>query len=136
MHVPLHALLVFLLFASASCFGSVVIETLTKEKAKLLGISLTTKTVAINQVEVLFQFAPKGNLQAVVSVALDISSGDRKLLLATLSPSKQTADLVVYRFMTDPAYLAGSSLKVCFRDGGIPPYGYYQFEIGDFIGHD
>lgn len=126
-----------LLFASAICFGSFVVETVsTKERANTLGVSFSRETVATNQVEVSFQYVPKGELQAVVSVTLDISTRDRKLLSASLSPSKQAADLVVYRFTIDPAYLTGSSLKVCFKDGGIPPYGYYQFAVRDFVDHD
>ncbi len=125
-----------MLFASALCFGSVVVETVSKERAKALGVSFATKTVATNQVEVSFQYVPKDLYQSVVSVTLDIYSGDRKLVSATISPSKQTADLVVYHFTTDPAFLAGSSLKVCFKDGGIPPYGYSLFQLGDFVSHD
>ena len=130
------SVMALLLVASSSCLASISVETVSKERAKVLGAVISAKMVGTNQVGVWLEFAPKGELQTIISTSLDITSGERRLVSATLSPLKQTPDSVVIYFSTDPAYLATSTLTIKVKDGGIPPYGYYKFNIGDFVTHD
>ena len=115
-----------------------MIEPVSKERAaKDYGATIRTETVGTNQVGVWLEFAPKGKLQTFSSVQLEISSGDRTLVSATLAPSKQTADAVVVYFMTDPAHLATSRLTVFYKiSSGLPPYNGIQFNVADFIKHE
>ena len=122
-----------MLVASSSCFASLVIETVSKEQAKDLGVMISAKMVGTNQVGVWLEFAPKGRLQTFSSVALTITSDERRVVSATLSPLKQTPDSVVVCFSTDPAYLRTSTLVVFYKSSGIPPVDAFQFDVGDFV---
>lgn len=115
-----------------------MIEPVSKEQAaKDFGATIRTETVGTNQVGVWLEFTPKGKLQTFSSVQLEITSGERTLVSATLAPSKQTADAVVVYFMTDPAHLFTSRLTVFYKiSSGLPPYEGIQFNIADFIKHE
>jgi hypothetical protein len=130
------ASLLILMFLTASrCLGLVMIETVSREQAeKDFGASIRTEVVGTNQVGVWLEFAPKGKLRTFSSVQLEITSGDHKLVSATLAPSKQTPKNVVVYFSTDPAYLPGSRLTVFYKiSSGYPPYDGIQFKVSDFI---
>ena len=123
-----------MLFASASCFGDIGIESVSKERAKELGVTITTKMVAANEVGVWLEFARKGKLQTFSFAKLKTPSGERRL---TLAPEKQTKDSVVVYFSTDKEHLATSTLRLFYRlSDGEPPYDAFSFNIGDFVSHD
>jgi hypothetical protein len=130
------SLLTFMLVASSSCFASVAVEIVSKERAKDLGVTISAKMVGTNQVGIWLEFAPKGALQKFSSVTLEITSNEHRIVSANLSPLKQTPDSVVVYFSTDPAYLATSKLTVFYKDGGIPPYAGYEFHLSDFVTYD
>ena len=139
MKITRFASLLLLMFLAASrCLGLVLIETVSKERAeKDFGASIRTEAVGTNQVGVWLEFTPKGKLRTLSSVQLEITSGDHKLVSATLAPSKQTPENVVVYFSTDPAYLPGSRLTVFYRiSSGYPPYDGIQFNVADFIKHE
>jgi uncharacterized protein YbaA (DUF1428 family) len=129
------SLLALLFMASSRCLASVGIEVVSKARAaKEFGAGIRTETVGTNQVGVWLEFTPKGKLQTFSSVQLEITSGERTLVSATLAPSKQTADAVVVYFMTDPAHLPTSRLTVFYQiSSGWPPYDGIQFNVADFI---
>jgi hypothetical protein len=131
--------LTFLVMAASSrCYALVMITDVSSERAaKDLGATIRTEMVGTNQVGVWLEFAPKGKLQTFSSVQLEIASGDRRLVSATLSPLKQTQDTVVIYFSTDPAYLSMSTLTVFYKiSGGFPPYDGIRFKISDCIKHE
>jgi len=130
------SVLAFLFLASSTCFALIEVETVSKEQAKDLGVTISAKMVGTNQVGVWLEFAPKGKLQTFSSMTLEITSGERRLVSATLSPLKQTPDSVVVYFSTDPAYLRTSTLMVFYKSSGIPPYDAFQFHVGDFVTYD
>ena len=131
-------LLAVLLLATSRCFALIMIHTVSKEQAmKDFGATIRTETVGTNQVGVRLEFIPKGKLQTFSSVQLEITSGERRVVSADLSPLKQTADAVVIYFSTDPSYLATSTLTLFYKtSGGVPPYDGLQFNVRDFIKHD
>ena len=132
------AVLTFLVIAASSrCYALVMITDVASEQAaKDLGATIRTEMVGTNQVDVWLEFAPKGKLQTFSSVQLEITSGDRKLVSAMLSP-KQTPDTVVVYFSTDPAYLSTSTLTVFYKiSGGFPPYDGIRFKVSDCIKHE
>jgi hypothetical protein len=133
------AVLTFLIIAASSrCYALVMItEVASEPAAKDLGATIRTEMVGTNQVGIWLEFAPKGKLQTFRSVELEIGSGDKKLVTATLSPSKQTPDNVVIYFSTDPAYLPQSTLTVFYKiSGGFPPYDGIRFKVNDCIKHE
>lgn len=127
-----------MVLAASRCFGLVMIEPVSREQAeKDFGASIRTETVGTNQVGVRLEFAPKGKLRTFSSVELEITSGERKLVSATLAPLKQTPEVVVVYFSTDPAYLPGSRLTLFYKiNSGYPPYDGIQFNVSDFIKHE
>jgi hypothetical protein len=131
--VPVVALL---LFASSRCFALMIVETVSKARAKTMGVTISGKVVGTNEVGVWLEFAPKGKLQGFSSVTLEITSGQRKLVSATLSPLKQTPDSVTFYFSTDPAYLRTSALQVSYKSSGWPPFDAFRFDVGDFVSPD
>ncbi len=124
-----------LFLATSRCFASVMIETVSRGQAeKEFGASIRTEAVGTNQVEVWLEFVPKGKLRTFSSVQLEITSGESKLVSATLAPSKQTPETVVVFFLADPACLPGSRLTVFYKlSSGFPPYDGIQFNVSDFI---
>ena len=131
------SVLALMFFASASCFGDIGVESVSKERAKELGVTITTRMVATNEVGVWLEFAPKGELQTFSSAKLEITSGERRLVAATLAPEKQTKDSVVVYFSTDKEHLATSTLLIFYRlSGGFPPYSAFSFNVGDFVSLD
>jgi hypothetical protein len=124
--------------ASSRCFALVMVETVSREQAaKDFGATISIETVGTNQVGVRLEFVPKGKLQTFSSVELEITSGEHKLVSATLSPLKQTPETVVVHFSTDPVYLPGSRLTLYYKlSSGWPPYAGVQFNVGDFINHE
>ena len=131
------SVLALVLFASASCFGSILVESVSKERARQLGVTITTKIVATNEIGVWLEFAPKGELQTFSSATLEITSEERRLVAATLAPLKQTQDSVVVYFSTDTEHLAESTLMIFHKvSGGFPPYDAFSFNVGDFVSHD
>jgi hypothetical protein len=128
--------LAFLLVTASTSFALIQVETISKERAKELGATISAKMVGTNQVGVWLEFAPKGRLQNFSSVTLEITSGEQRLVSATLSPLKQTPDSVVVYFSTNPVYLATSTLMVFYKSSGIPPYDAFRFDIRDFVTHE
>jgi len=130
--------LTLILLTAYRCLALVMIESVSKEQAeKDFGATIRTEMVATNQVGVWLEFTPKGKLQTFSSVQLEISSGERRLVSATLLPLKQTPDKVVVYFSTDPAYLSMSKLTAFYRiSSGDPPYDGIQFNVADFIKHE
>ena len=129
------ALLTLLLLTSSRSFAMVLIQRVSKEQAaKEFGATIRTETVGTNQVAVRLEFTPKGKLRTFSSVRLEIASGERTLVSATLEPSKQTAEAVEVYFLSDPAHLSGSKLTVFYKiSSGYPPYEGIQFNVADFI---
>ena len=129
------AVLTLMLVASSRCPALVLMEVVSKERAERdFGATIRTEVVGTNEVGVWLQFAPKGKLKTFSSVQLEITSGERRLVSATLKPIKQTPDTVVVYFSTDPAYLFSSRLTVFYRiPSGETPYDGIQFNVADFI---
>src|SRR5512133_1075072 len=125
------SLLTLLCLATSRCFGLVMIQQASKEQAgKEYGASIRTEAAGTNQVGVWLEFAPKGKLATFSSVQLEITSGERRIVSATLAPSKQTADVVTVYFVTDREHLATSSLTVYYKIvGGLPPYEGLRFNV-------
>ena len=132
------SVMTLLLFAALPCFALVTVDVVSKDRAeKDLGATIRMETVGTNQVGVWLDFAPKGKLQDVGSVQLEIASAEGTLVSATLSPLKRTADSVVVYFSTTPTYLLRSRLTVYVKSGGWPEYGHgFQFNVSDFVKHE
>ncbi len=131
--------LTFLVMAASSrCYALVMLTEVSSERAaKDLGATIRTEMIGTNRVGVWLEFAPKGKLQTFSSVQLEITSGERTLVSAMLSPSKQTPDIVVVYFSTDPAYLSTSTLTVFYKiSSGEPPYDGIRFKVSDCIKHE
>ena len=136
--VRIVSLLTLLFLGSSRCFALVMIEPVSKEQAaKDFGAAIRTETISTNQVGVWLEFTPKGKLQTFSFVQLEITSGERTLVSATLAPLKQTEDIVLVYFMTDQAHLSASKLTIFYKiSSGSPPYDGIQFNVTDFIKHE
>jgi hypothetical protein len=114
-----------------------ITEVASAQAAQDWGATIRIETLATNQIGVWLEFGLKGKLQTYSSVQLEIVSGGRKVVSATLAPSKQSPDKLAVYFLTDPAYLSASTLTVYYRiKRGYPPYDGVRFKIADCIGHN
>ena len=132
------SVLAVLFFVASPCFALVVVESVSKWRAKYdLGVTIRTAIIGTNQAGVWLEFAPEGKLATFDSAHLEIKTGERTVVSKNLLPSKQTADRVVLYFSTDPAYLPTSEITLYVKVGnGLPPFAGFQFNIGDFIKDD
>ena len=128
--------LTLLLVTSSSCFASIVVETISKERAKELGVTLQVKLEGTNLASVWLEFAPQGETKRISTVILDVKSGTRKIMSADLRTVEQEPGYAALSFTIDPSFLATSTLTVLHNDSGIPPYGFYRFNLGDFVKHE
>jgi hypothetical protein len=126
-----------LLLASTQSFALVRVERITKEKAeKEFDATVRTEPAGTNQMGVRLEFALQARLKTFSSVQLEITSNGRKVVSATLEPSRLPDRVVVY-FSTAPEYLAGSRFIVYYKiSGGFPPFDGIEFAVADFIKHE
>jgi hypothetical protein len=98
------SVLILLLFAAPSqCCAMMVIEDVSKARAKELGVEVRSKMIGTNAVYVWLEFKTKGELKDFQHAQLEITAGERSVVSATLLPDRPSPDSVVVFFSADPA---------------------------------
>jgi hypothetical protein len=106
----------FLLLAAAShCFAETLIEGVTRERAKELGVTVRSQ---------------KNGKSVRVWLEFKTDAG-KQLMSATLQPSHPSRDSVSVGFSADPSYLPNSALTINVPHG-LGGEGY-RFRIKDFV---
>ena len=114
------------------CFAEMVIENVTKERAKELGMEIRLKDSGPRDAWVELEFKPEGKLKDFSHVSLEISDGDKLLVgYAPLQEKRSDSGSVVVRFMADRAYLDKISLMVVTPEplGGMG----YELRLKGFV---
>lgn len=127
--------LTFLVIATASwCYALQLIEEVSTEPvAQELGVKIRSEIVGTNTLTVWLEFLPHGKLEHFRHGELEISSGGRWLVRATLLPLQQTRDRVVLCFSADADYVKMSTVTVIVHGASRPDPDGYKFVIKDFV---
>jgi hypothetical protein len=138
------AVLAVLLVAPGRCFALWVTATVSKERAKEMGMEVRSAAAGPNQVQVDLEFktegrfekfSPEGKFASHCGVELRIGEGENPLVTAPLredrSRSGQVAGRVVFSFTADRAQLGKLRLWVYApeSDGGT----IYELAVKDFV---
>jgi hypothetical protein len=129
------AVLTFLVIASSSrCYAMRFIKAVfTAREAQALGVQIRSEIVGTNQFGVWLEFSPHGALERFHHGELDISSGRRELVGATLLPLQHTNDKVVLYFSGDADNIKMSTLTVIVSGASGPEPDGYSFIIRNFV---
>ena len=129
------AVLAFLVIASSSrCYALRMLSGVsTQQAAQELGVKIRSETVGTNQIGVWLEFSPRGKLAHFHHGELEVASGERQLVCATLLPLQQTSDKVVLYFSADPDNIKMSTLTVIVSGASGPDPDGYSFAIKDFV---
>jgi hypothetical protein len=129
------AALTFLVTASSSrCYASRLVEGVsTAQEAQELGVKIRSEVVGTNQIGVWLEFSPRGKLERFNHGELEVSSGGRQLVCATLLPLQQTSDKVVLYFSADTENVKMSTLTVIVSGASGPDPDGYSFAIKDLV---
>src|SRR5436853_383634 len=90
-----------LITASSQCFAMIVLEHVTRGRAKELGVEVRSKLAGTNQVNVSLEFKTQGKFEKFAYAQLQILDGERLVLSATLQPERPRKDSVEVYFSAD-----------------------------------
>jgi hypothetical protein len=112
--LPHLAVLATLLIATCGpCLAMISVETVTKARAKELGIELRGKANGPKEAWVELELRPEGKLKGFDHVSLEIRDGENFLLGWTPLESKKTpTGSVIVRVMANRAFLEKVTLRV------------------------
>jgi hypothetical protein len=111
--VKISLLIALFVGAPSLCFALMIIEPISKERARQLGMELRLKGAGTNEFWVELEFTPEGELKDFSHVSLEIREGG-KLLVGYAPLRGRPSDLgrVHVGFMANRAYLEKVILRV------------------------
>ena len=125
------AVLAVLLVAASPCFALWGTVSVSRERAKELGMEVRSTAAGSNQVRVELEFKIEGKLKDFSRVVLRIGEGDNPLLTAPLREDRSKPGLVAVSFTADLAQLDKLTLQVMVL---LPPGGIrYEIRVKDFV---
>jgi uncharacterized protein (TIGR03067 family) len=111
------AVLTFLLVtAPGVCFAEDVIDIVSKERAKELGMEIRAKAAGPDAVRVELEFELKGKLKRFSHVDLEMRDGEKLLVSSTLQEERSRPGRVVVRFAADRSNLDKLTLQVLVQE--------------------
>jgi hypothetical protein len=108
------------------------IEIVSRERAKALGLSITSQAAGPDAVRVTLEFEKQEELKEYAQVALEQFDGDKLLLSATLKEGEAKPGRIVVGFVVARGHLEQFSLKVSARDASGSRVGYV-LPMKDFV---
>jgi hypothetical protein len=125
------ALILILSVASSPCFAMMSIGTVSRDRAKALGLVIQSKPAGPDAVWVELTFETKGELERFLSVDLEITEGGKLLLSGALMDRRSSPGHVSVSFTAARAHLAEMTLRV---EVGIPMNrSGYDLALKDFV---
>jgi hypothetical protein len=110
-------LAVLLTVAPNRSYALELIETVTKEQAKLLGLQIRSNAAGTDAVLIVLEFETKGELKNYHRVALELHDRGKLLATSTLKEEESKPGRVVVSFAADRAKLDQFTLKVVTQSG-------------------
>lgn len=129
--LQLLAVATLLLTTLGVCSAMDSIEPLSKERVKALGMVIRSKPAGPDAVWVELEFEVRGELKDVTHVGLEMWSGKKLLLSATLRDNRPSPGHVAVSFTAARSDLDKLNLRV-LSDQGLGSVGY-QFRVKDVV---
>ena len=126
------AVAIFLAVAPGSCFADWGIASISRERAKELGVEVRSKAIGPNQVHIELEFKPEGELKDISRIDLRFGAGDNPVLTAPLQVDRSKPGRVAVNFTADRAHLDKFTLEVWVREdylGGT----IYQLQMKEHV---
>jgi len=124
------AVAVLLAVACSPCFAEFLLVSVSRERAKELGIEVRSQPAGPNLVRVELEFKAEGELKNFSLVNLRLGEGDNPPLTAPLRKGRSKPGRIAVSFTADRAHLDKSTLWVMPE---ILPEIVYQLRIKDFV---
>ena len=121
--LPFLALLFALCALPAPCSALDLIKDVSKESAKELGITVSSRTRA-EDVWVKVEFKPTGPMKELKRADLVLTQGGKPLVTASLMARKPTPESFYFDFYVDPAALPNATVTIVVWGDPITGYGY------------
>ncbi|PAW83846.1 MAG: hypothetical protein B9S33_12980 [Pedosphaera sp. Tous-C6FEB] len=131
-HFALASLLFLLLASPSPSFALMMIDDVSKERAKEMGVTFRSHPNGEAGVAVWIEFKAERVLKNFTRVELRMTSGGKHLVSAPLHATRKSGDLVEAHFSVDPAQLAGCTLRIAVTDSARSHIGY-EFRVKDFV---
>ncbi len=107
------------------------VEIVTKERAKALGLSITSQANGPDSVRVGLEFEKQGELEEYSRVELKQFDGDKLLLSVALKEGESKPGRVIVGFVAARSKLASLSLEIVAKDRGTRVR--YVLPMKDFV---
>lgn len=120
-----------LTFESMSAAVMEEVEIVTKERAKSLGLSLTSEANGPDAVRVRLEFEKQGELKEYSRVELKQFNGDKLLLSVALKEGESKPGRVIVGFVSTRSNLTTLSLEIVAKDRGTRVR--YVLPMKDFV---
>ena len=125
-------LTLLLVAASSRCFAEIVIEDVSTNRAKELGVTIWTNMNGQAGIQVWLEFKTTGELKKYSHVELQIGKGENLIMSAPLLTTHPSPESVAVNFSAYPAYVPKSTLMIVVRDAPLGGTGY-RFKVKDVI---
>jgi hypothetical protein len=116
---------------SRHCLAETVLEDVTKERARELGVTVRSEDRGAAGVKLWLEFKPQGQLKNFGRAELEVNADGKHVVTAPLLASHPTKDLVSIQFTAAPSYLA-NSIVTLIVPGGLGGEGY-RFPMKEFV---
>jgi hypothetical protein len=136
--INISALTVLLAAAPNPCFAVWDVMTVSKQRAKELGMEVRLKAGAARQVSVELEFETAGAFKDFAGdrsgIELEIREGETRLASARLNEDRSKPGRVVVSFSADRGHLDKITLRVRvpYTDGGLGG-AMYELRMKDFV---
>src|SRR6266700_337664 len=118
--------------ATGPCFAEMVIERVSRERAKELGMEIRSNPAGPDAVRVVLEFQAAGELKNFSRVDMEMIEGGKLLLASSLKEEKSKPGHVVVGLAADRANLDKITLRVVVS---VPLGGAgYELRMKDFVG--
>lgn len=126
---------VFLVAVPSACLAMMDLETVSKERAKELGLEIRATAAGPDAVRIVLEFAKKGQLLSYHRVALEVRDGGKLLVSSTMkdeTPQGKDASRVVVGFAADRTALDKLTLRVVTNHSPRSWTGY-DIRVKEFV---
>ena len=113
------------------CFALRLIDVVTKERAKELGMEVRVRPAGPNAVQMELEFAAKGQLKHFTLAELEMREGKKFLMSSALREEKTPSGRVLVSFSADRAILDKLTLRVVTQDG--LHIVYHDLRVKEFV---